>query len=225
MKLVVKAGGYLFPSEIDTGDIRRFAAVMRQLRSRGHDIVIVTGGGFKARQYIEAVRRLGGDEAYCDEVGIRFARLNALLLISSLGDDAYPDVPETLQRLRAYHQHGKIVVLGGLQPGQSTNAVAALAAETVGADMLINATDVDGVYLKDPKKDPSARRLEEVSVKDLMRIVLDEKVEAGGYKLFDPIAIKIIERSKIPTWILNGRDPENILRVVEGGKVGTRVTF
>ncbi|MBS7651318.1 MAG: UMP kinase [Candidatus Bathyarchaeia archaeon] len=225
MKLVVKAGGYLFPSEIDTEDIQRFTAVMRQIRSRGHDIVIVTGGGFKARQYIEAVRRLGGDEAYCDEVGIRFARLNALLLISSLGDDAYPEVPETLQRLRAYHQHGKIVVLGGLQPGQSTNAVAALAAETVGADMLINATDVDGVYLKDPKKDPSAKMLEEVSVKDLMRIILDEKVEAGGYKLFDPIAIKIIERSKIPTWILNGRDPENIIRVVDGGKVGTRVTF
>jgi len=225
MKLVVKAGGYLFPSDIDTKNIQRFTAVMKDLRSRGHNIVIVTGGGFKARQYIDAVRRLGGDEAYCDEVGIRFARLNALLLISSLGDDAYPEVPETLQRLRAYYQHGKIVVLGGLQPGQSTNAVAALAAETVGADMLINATDVDGVYLKDPKKDPSAKRLEEVSVKDLMRIVLDEKVEAGGYKLFDPIAIKIIERSKIPTWILNGRDPENIVRVVEGNKVGTRVTF
>ncbi|MGQ9543304.1 MAG: UMP kinase [Candidatus Bathyarchaeia archaeon] len=225
MRIVIKAGGYLFSPEIDIENIRRFSIVIKKLRNMGHSIVIVTGGGFRARQYIEAVRRLGGDEAYCDDVGIRFARLNALLLISALGDDAYPEVPEDTQELRVYHQLGKIVVLGGLQPGQSTNAVAAISAEAVGADMLINATDVDGVYLKDPKIDPSARRLEEISIKEFMKIILDEKAVAGGYKLFDPVAVKIIERSKIPTWILNGRDPENILRVVEGLKVGTRIVF
>jgi len=225
MRLVIKVGGYLFPSELDTERIQRFTSVLKKLRSRGHSLIVVTGGGINARKYIEVARRLGGDETYCDEVGIRFTRLNALLLVAALGDDAYPDVPDDFEELRIFSQSGKVVVMGGLQPGQSTNAVAAVAAEAVGADMLINATDVDGVYTSDPKLNPNAKKLEEVSVRELLELVLKEAASAGGYKLFDPAAVKIIERSRIPSWILNAADPENIIRAVEGGRVGTRVTF
>ncbi len=225
MKLVVKLGGYLFPSSPNFERIQEFSAVLKKLRSRGHSIVVVTGGGINARTYIDAARKLGGDESYCDEVGIRFARLNALLMIASLGDDAYPEVPEDVEELRSFFQSGKIMVMGGLQPGQSTNAVAAVAAEAVGADMLINATDVDGVYTGDPKTDPKAKRLDEISVKELLEIALREELSAGGYRLFDPVAVKIIGRSRIPTWILNAEDPENLIRAIEGKKVGTKIVF
>jgi len=225
MRLVIKIGGYLFPSGLDIERIRSFVSVLRKIRSRGHSLIIVTGGGVNSRTYIKAARELGGDESFCDEVGIRFARLNALLLISALGDDAYPEVPENVAALKNYCQSGKTVVMGGLQPGQSTNAVAAVAAEVSGADMLINATDVDGVYTSDPKTHPDAKRLEEVSVKQLLEMAVNEEVSAGGYKLLDPVAVKIITRSRIPTVILNAEDPENIARAVEGKRVGTRVTF
>jgi len=225
MRLVIKLGGYLFPPSPNIERIREVSSVLKKLQSRSHSLVVVTGGGMNARTYIDAARKLGGDESYCDEVGIRLARLNALLVIASLGDDAYPEVPEDVQELRRLSQSGKIVVMGGLQPGQSTNAVAAIAAETVGADLLINATDVDGVYTSDPKTDPKAKRLEEITVKELLAAILKEEVSAGGYKLFDPVAVKIIGRSRIPTLILNASDPENLIRAVEGGKVGTRVVF
>ena len=225
MRIVIKIGGYLFPSGLNIERIKNFVSVLRKLRSRGHSIVIVTGGGTNSRTYIKAARELGGDESFCDEVGIRFARLNALLLISALGDDAYPEVPENVGALKNCCQSGKIVVMGGLQPGQSTNAVAAVAAEVSGAEMLINATDVDGVYTSDPKTYPEAKRLEEVSVKQLLEMVVNEEASAGGYKLLDPVAVKIIARSRIPTVILNAEDPENIARAVDGKRIGTRVTF
>jgi uridylate kinase len=134
-------------------------------------------------------------------------------------------VPESVRELKDYCQSGRIVVMGGLQPGQSTNAVAAVAAEVYDAQMLINATDVDGVYTRDPKTHPEAERLSEVSVKRLLEIIVEEEASAGGYKLLDPASVKIITRSRIPTIILNAEDSENIVRAVEGERVGTRVTF
>ncbi|MBS7622964.1 UMP kinase [Candidatus Bathyarchaeota archaeon] len=225
MRLVIKAGGCLFPSGLDTDRIREFASVLKRLRRDGHSLIIVAGGGAGSRTYIKAARELGCGESFCDEVGIQFTRLNALLLISALGEDAYPVVPESVKELKDYCQSGRIVVMGGLQPGQSTNAVAAVAAEVYGAHMLINATDVDGVYTSDPKTHPDAERLTEVSVKRLLEIVVEEEASAGGYKLLDPPSVKIIARSRIPTIILNAEDSENIIRAVEGDRVGTRVTF
>jgi len=174
---------------------------------------------------IRLARESGADESTCDQVGIAMANINALVFARALGDDAFQCVPRDTDELDRALSSGKIVVMGGLQPGQSTNAVAAIAAETVGADLLINATDVDGVYTSDPKTDPKAKRLEEITVKELLAAILKEEVSAGGYKLFDPVAVKIIGRSRIPTLILNASDPENLIRAVEGGKVGTRVVF
>jgi uridylate kinase len=112
--------------------------------------------------------------------------------------------------------------MGGLTPGQSTNAVAALAAETVQADMLLNATNVDGIYDRDPKE-PGAKKLESVTVDELSEILSGTGTRAGEYKLFDPVAIRVVGRSRIPTAIFNGNDPENLLRLVKGEKVGSRI--
>jgi len=225
MRVVIKLGGYLFPSGLNIDRIQGFSTVLKSLRKRGHRLMVVTGGGINSRMYIDASRRLGSDESYCDDIGIRFTRINALLLIAALGDDAYPEVPENMKELRSFLQTGKIVVMGGLQPGQSTNAVAAIASEATGSEILINATDVDGVYNSDPKLNKDAKKLDAISVNELLELVVKQGSSAGGYKLLDPAAVKTIERSKISTVILNATDPENIRRAVEGKKVGTRVTF
>ena len=198
---------------------------LNKLRKKNHEITVVAGGGANARLYIQAAKKLGSDESYCDDIGIHFARLNAKLLISALGNDAYPIVAENTTELRAQHISEKIIVMGGLQPGQSTNAVAAIAAEIVGADLLVNGTDVDGVYTDDPKLYPDAKKLDEISIAQLLEIIVKVKSSAGGYKLLDPVAVKIIERSKIPTIILDLRDPRNLIAAIEGNKIGTRIRF
>jgi uridylate kinase len=113
--------------------------------------------------------------------------------------------------------------MGGLTPGHSTNAVAAIAAETIQADQFINATDVDGVYTADPSKDPNAKKLDEVTIDRLTQILSKGDITAGAYDLMDPLALRIIARSKIPTIIVNGRAPDNVLKALRNESTGTRV--
>jgi uridylate kinase len=229
MRAVLKIGGSLIQDE--KGDIRverftEYAKVVLKLRKENIEIIaIVVGGGKTARKYIEAARKLGAAEGLCDEIGIRAAQLNAQVMTGALDREAYPTIPETLQEVAEAAATGKIVVVGGLQPGQSTNAVAALVAERIKADILINATNVDGVYTKDPKKDPNAEKLDQVTIKEIQEIINDKGFFAGKYELFDMIALKILERSKISTWIINGEDPKNILKIIAGEKVGTRIVY
>ena len=83
----------------------------------------------------------------------------------------------------------------------------------------------NGVYTNDPKIDPNAKKLDEVSINQLLEIIVKSKSSAGGYKLLDPAAVKIIERSKIPTIILDLKDPKKLIPVVEGNVIGTRIGF
>jgi len=223
LKIILKLGGHVFPSKLDSKKILDYTGLLKKLRRNGHKIVVVTGGGEDARKYIKIVRELKGSELICDLIGIEISRLNAFLLITSLGDDAYPEPPKTIGELKKAFEVGKIVVMGGLQPGQSTNAVGGLSAEAVGADMFINATDVDGVYTEDPQKVTTAKRLDLIKTDELLKLVLARKLWAGSYELFDPVAIKIVERSKIPARIIDGRISENIERVVNGETLGTLI--
>jgi uridylate kinase len=118
---------------------------------------------------------------------------------------------------------GKIVVLGGFNPGQSTNAVASIVAEKTRAKMLVNATDVDAVYSKDPRRYRSARRLAKVSVEELGRLLWDKDAAAGTYELMDPVALKILMRSRIPA-IITKCDKVSIIKAVRKGRGGTLVT-
>jgi len=223
LKIAIKIGREAFPSRLDFEVVSEYAEVFKKLRSEGHRLVVVTGGGEDARKYIDVARKLGGSEVVCDLIGIQVSRLNARLLISRLGGDAYPEPPTSVEELRKAFETGKIVVLGGLQPGQSTNAVAAISAESIEADLFINATDVDGVYTADPKRDPNAKKLDEIGADELLKKILGEELWAGGYELFDPVAIKIVKRSRIPTRIVNGRNVGNIERVIRGEKLGTLI--
>ena len=221
MKAVLKLGGFAFDSGPSMSKIGAYAKVIKSFSSR-NQIVVVTGGGSLARSYVAAARELGASEFVCDQIGIHVSRLNARLLLASLGDSAFPEVPERFEDLVKDVGSGLIVVMGGIQPGQSTNAAAALAAEAMHAD-LVNATDVDGVYTADPRKDPTARKLDVVTPEELMRILAAEGTRAGEYALMDPVAIQVIRRSKIPVTIVDGRDPMNIDKALHGKRIGTKV--
>ena len=225
LRIVLKIGGFAFAHQ-GTGRllVSDYVRMLREL-SNEHHFVVVAGGGAVARSYIQAARAMEVPESLCDQLGILVSRLNARLLADGLSDLAFPEIPTTISELRHYYASGKLVVMGGLQPGHSTNAVACLAAETVRANMFLNATDVDGVYTTDPGKDQAAKRLEEVNVTQLAKILSEKEMTAGGYELMDPIALRIIERSKIPTIIMDGRDLANVARAIKREKIGTRIVF
>lgn len=225
MRAVLKIGGSLLydsSGKILAERLKNYARIITDLVREGHRIVVVVGGGRPARDFISAARELGADEVQCDWLGIKMARHNAELLISALGEVAYPSVPESMEDLEKAVCLGRVVVMGGLTPGQSTNAVAALAAEATRAERLFNATNVDGVFDRDPKE-AGAKKLDTVDMRELERILAGSGVRAGEYKLFDPVAIGVVARSKIVTVIFNGTDPENIRRAFKGKSVGSVV--
>jgi uridylate kinase len=212
--------GILFADNA-TDELEKFAEMLDSISLRVQPVV-VAGGGKIARQYIEAARKLGADESTLDAIGIDVSRLNARLLIAALGDSAHHEVPENLQEVLSAAQTGKIVVSGGLHPGQSTNATAALIAEKVRASKFINATDVDGIYDSDPNKNRKARMFKEISVSQCIEILGEENSAAGEYDLMDLVALKVIERSKLPTVVLKS-DVATITGAIDGKPVGTRI--
>jgi uridylate kinase len=186
--------------------------------------VVVSGGGIIARHYVNLARSLGADESSLDEMGIEISRLNAKLLSAALGDSAYPVIPSNLEEISIACQSGKIIVSGGLHPGQSTNATAALICEKIKADRFLNATDVDGIYDSDPNKNPRAKMFKEITVKKCLDLLNTESTQAGNYDLMDIVALKVIERSKIPTWVIKS-DPRIIRNLVlKNSKTGTRIS-
>ena len=219
-RVVIKLSGRVFGDDA-TGELKKYARMLLDITGQAQPIV-VAGGGKIARDYINIARGFGSDEASLDIIGIEVSRLNARLLMAALGDDAYPAVPVDLEEVSVAAAGGKIVVTGGLHPGQSTNATAALIAEKVKAKKFLNATDVDGIFDSDPNKNKNAKLFKEITVKKCLELLGSENSAAGAYDLMDIVALKVIERSKIPTLVLRS-DPATIKNAIAGKPMGTRI--
>lgn len=223
-KIVISLGGSVLVPSLESNNISRYVSVLGRLAEKCR-IFIVVGGGGEARRYIQVARDLGVGEAAADELGILVTRLNARLLVAGLGDAAYPRVAEDYTEAKEFAGTGKIVVMGGITPAQTTDAVSAVLAESVDADLLINATSVDGIYSADPKKDAAAVRYGHLTPQELLDIIKGCRMDAGANTVLDIVAGKVVERSKIPLLVLDGREPENLYRAIaEGTYIGTTVS-
>ena len=225
MKITVKLGGFIFTEKLNSKLLRSYIREIKKLSCKDYQLVIVAGGGETARKYIQASRELGASEAFCDNVGIQISRANALLLLSGIWDIAFRKIPQTLEEAITEVKPGHPVVIGGLQPGQSTNAVAALISELIDAETLVNLTDVPGVYTKDPKRFKDAKMLHVVTTEKLKEIISSKGFTAGQYELFDPVALRIIQRAKIHTIITSGLNPDNLTKAIQGEKIGTDISL
>ena len=137
---------------------------------------------------------------------------------------ACPRVAESSQDAKAFGLSGKIVVMGGVTPGQTADAVAAVLAEETCASMMINMTAIDGIYTADPKKDPNAVKYDTLGPQELIDLIMKEKLCAGSNMVIDLVAAKITERSGIPLVVIDGRDPSLICRaLLDGEFAGTIV--
>lgn len=222
MKIVIAIGGSILLKEYDYQKFQEYSEILKSL-SDEHELFIVVGGGKPAREYIGVIRDLGGGEAQCDDIGIEVTRINAKLLLAALGDSAYQRVPHNFQKALEFSASGKIIVMGGTEPAHSTDAVSAILAEYIHADKLINLTSVDGMYNKDPNKYDDAQLIKEITASDMMDFISGKDTKAGTYEFFDMTAIQMIKRSSIETVIANGYTPENLIKVINGEDVGTKI--
>ena len=222
MKIVVAIGGSILIKDHDSSRFKEYSKLLKEL-AQEHEIFVVVGGGKPAREYISVVRDLGAGEAQCDDIGIEVTRINAKLLLSALGDAAYQRVPHNFQEALEFASSGKIIVMGGTEPAHSTDAVSTILAEYVNADKLINLTSVDGMYTKDPNKHDDAELIHEITASDLFDFLNDKDMKAGTYEFFDTTAVQMIKRSKLDTVIANGFEPENLIKVINGENIGTKI--
>ena len=220
--IVIKFSGKVFGVE-NIKILKDYARFLVKL-SKTHQPIVVAGGGKIARHFISHARSSGADESTLDELGIEISRLNAKLLIYALKDKAYPHPPTSLKEAKNAVDSGLIVVAGGLHPGQSTNGTAALIAEKVKAVAFLNATDVKGIYDSDPNKSKKAKLFKTIELKKLRGMLVKEDSVAGGYDLMDIVALKIIERSKIKTRVIQS-DIKTLEKAVKGLAVGTEIVL
>jgi len=219
-RIGIKLSGSVFAMD-NTKVLKDYASFLVKI-SKICQPVVIAGGGKIARHYISHARTSGADESTLDELGIEVSRLNAKLLIYALKNKAYPHPPTNLQEVKHAVDSGLIVISGGLHPGQSTNATAALIAEKVHASEFLNTTDVDGIYDSDPRKNKKAKKFKRIELKNLRKLLVHEESIAGGYDLMDIVALKVIERSKIKTRILKS-DIKNIEKAIKGNSIGTEI--
>ena len=224
MRIVVRIGGSVVASPINTELMSKYAEIIKAIKQQGHEVAVVLGGGALAREFIGIAKNLGLDMTGQDEIAISCSRLFAQLFLKKLGDVACSKVAVTLDDAAQCLSEGKVVVMGGLKPGITTDTVAALVAERVDADLLVKGTDQNGVYDKDPRKFPDAVKLDRLALEDLTKIFEHVEHKAGIHQIIDPEAIKVLKRKRLKLVVVNGFVPENMLAAIKGENVGTVIT-
>jgi uridylate kinase len=223
MKLVLRIGGSVVASPFNPALLSDYADLLMRLKREGHVIAAVVGGGSLAREMIKVAKEMRLKEPEQDKVAISVSRLVAKLLLMKLDEAGAVKVAMSIEEAADLVKEGKVVVMGGLKPGMTTDAVAAMLADRIGADLLVKATDQEGIYTRDPRKYPDARKLDVLSFDDLTRFFEKEKHEAGIHQVLDPEAVRILKKRKTRTIVLNGFNPNNVLLAVKGEKVGTLI--
>ncbi len=209
MKVVVKVGGSLTFS--DNGPkvsyFKKLIPILRKIKQK-YQLIVVIGGGRFVENYVKGFS-LSKKET--ELIFIELLRANVRLISFLLDMKPIFDLNCVKKNTTG--------VVGGIVPGRSTDANAAICAYKINADVLIKLTDVDGIYEKDPKRH-KARKIDFIHYDKLKP---KKKTRPKDYGILDPLAIKTIKKGKIKTYVINGKQPTNILKVLNGEKIGTLI--
>lgn len=209
--VILKLGGSLAaPCDIDVRYLARFRALIKKHARRGKRFVIIVGGGYTNRWYrdraIEGGVRSARDLHW---IGTFSTRLNAEFVRSMFGAVAHPksywDFSKTI-RWRT-----PVLVVGGYKPGHSTDHDAVLMARKFGARRVINVTNVESLYTKDPKKFSDARPIKEISWKDYRRMFGNPRRHLPGQNVpIDAVAALASQKDTLATYYVGGADLKNL---------------
>ncbi|MGI5889127.1 MAG: UMP kinase [Oscillospiraceae bacterium] len=217
------AGDNLFGIDIDT--TKSICEAIKETHDLGTELGIVVGGG----NFWRGRDSIGIERARADQMGMIATVMNAVAVGNMLEKQcgipvrvmtavSMPQVaePYIINRAKRHLEKGRIVILAGGtgNPFFSTDSAAALRAAEIGAEVVFKATMVDGVYDKDPKKDPTARRYDTLSFTE----VLSKKLG-----VIDGTAASLCRDNHIPIFVFSLDDPRNIVRAAQGENIGTLV--
>ncbi len=179
--------------------------------------IFVTGGGKICREYLNVARTIFPEvsDEELDWMGIKCTKVNAELLRIIFSDMAYFKVLDHPQK--QYKTPKKILVSGGAKPGQSSDAVAVSLAKSHGTNMVINLSNIDAVYDKDPKKFPDAKKISHISWREYRKLIGNEWNPGANFP-FDPIAARRAEKNKCTVIIALGSDLKNFTKILRGEK-------
>jgi uridylate kinase len=223
MKIVIRLGGSVVASPPNIRLLKEYAEIIQKLKGEGHEMVIVVGGGSTAREFINLAQKLDLPEKEQDEIAISISRIFAQLLALKIDEKTVKIIPTSVEGAAQALFRNKAIVMGGLKPGMTTDSVAALVASKINADLIVKATDQEGVYTEDPKTHPEAKKIDEMNFDELESLWTDKKHRAGIHRIIDPKAVQILKENKIKTIVLNGSKPKNLKSAIEGEKIGTKI--
>lgn len=211
--IILSLGGSLIvPHDIDTPFLSAFNTFIRsQIVSKNRRFFIVCGGGYTARQYIEAGKVvIGNGMTYEDQdwLGVHSTRLNAHLIRTIFRDIANPTIIEHYDEEYDVDDFA-VVVCSGWKPGWSTDYDAVMVAKQYGSKTIINLSNIDKVHDKDPKKNPDAKPLDSITWDEFQKLVGENWV-SGMNTPFDPIATKLARELSLKVIILNGKNISNL---------------
>jgi len=230
-RILLKLSGEALGGEsgvgIDAASVQSMARQIQEVRELGVQIVVVVGGGNIFRGLTGSER--GIERATGDYMGMLATVINALALQDALeklgvatrvqSAISMAQVAEPFIRRRAVRhlEKGRVVIFGGGtgNPYFSTDTAAARRANEIGAEVILKATKVDGIYDSDPKKNNNATRYSQIKYIDALQRQL---------KVMDSTAFSLCMDNKMPIIVFNLFRPHNLKRIVLGEKVGTLVT-
>ena len=224
--VVMSVGGSLIvPDQIDTEFLTKLKTIVDRETAAGRRFIIIAGGGKTARRYQDAaaaVAPLAAEDL--DWMGIHATRLNGHLLRTIFRDEAYRVMITNPDDILDVPATERLIIAAGYRPGSSTDLRAVQIAERVGAAAVINLSNIDYVYTDDPRTNPDAEHIEEITWTDF-RAMLPAEWDPGLSAPFDPIAAREAERLGLEVAIINGNHKTALDDyLADRNFVGTRIT-
>ena len=223
--IVISVGGSLIvPEDIDTRFLSSLKDLIETETANGRRFILIAGGGRTARKYAEAAKEVAPlENDDLDWLGIHATHLNGHLLRTIFRDRAYHIMIKNPDDVLDIPDSYSVVIAGGYRPGSSTDLRAIQIAEKVGARKVINLSNIEYVYTADPKTDPDAEKIEDITWEAFRKLIPDEW-DPGLNSPFDPVAAKAAEASSIEVACIDGTKLSSLKNYLDGDAfTGTRI--
>jgi uridylate kinase len=223
--IVMSVGGSLIvPDQIDT----KFLSALRDLivteTAANRRLILIAGGGKTARRYQDAAAAVAPMENEdLDWLGLHATRLNGHLLLTIFRDLAHRVMVTNPDDVLDVPPDAKLVIAAGYRPGASTDLRAIQIADRVGAHKVINLSNIEYVYTADPKTDPTAEKIEDITWPEFRKLIPDEW-DPGLSSPFDPVAAREAEEKQIEVACIDGTKLSSLRNYLNGEPfTGTRI--